>query len=109
MYFIYKGFVMIHEKIEYEILPDGCGFCAKYNGKNVGEITFVKIGIDKLMIDHTFIENISQKTQIEFNLVKYVVDLARAQHRKILTICPSAQNVFMGHPEFDDVRLINSR
>lgn len=100
---------MIHEKIEYEILPDGCGFCAKYNGQNVGEITFVKIGIDKLMIDHTFIENISQKTQIEFNLVKYVVDLARAQHRKILTICPSAQNVFMGHPEFDDVRLINSR
>lgn len=100
---------MTHEKIEYEILPDGCGFCAKCNGKNIGEITFVKIGLDKLMIVHAFTENISQKNQIEFNLVKFVVDLARVQHRKILTICPSTQTVFMGHPEFDDVRMMNSR
>ncbi len=96
-------------KIEYELLPDGCGFCAKSNGENIGEITFVKIGIDKLMIDHTFIENGYQKTSIVLNLVARVVDLARTQHRKILTICPDAQNVFSGHPEFDDVRLMNSR
>ena len=95
--------------IKYEILPDGCGFCAKYNGTNIGEITFVKIGIDKLMIDHTFIDESYQKKPIVFNLVTRVVELARTQHRKILTICPSAQDVFTGHPEFDDVRLINSR
>lgn len=96
-------------KIEYEILPDGCGFYAKYDGRNIGEITFVKIGIDKLMIDHTFIDDGYPKTQIEFNLVARVVNLARTQHRKILTICPSAMDVFAGHPEFDDVRLMNSR
>ena len=96
-------------KIEYELLPDGCGFCAKYNGENIGEITFVKIGIDKLMIDHTFIDESYQKTSIVLNLVSRVVELARMQHRKILTICPSAMDVFTGHPEFDDVRLINSR
>ena len=95
--------------IEYETLPDGCGFCAKFNGENIGEITFVKIGIDKLMIDHTFIDNHYPRTQIEFNLVRLVVQLARAQHRKILTICPSTLNIFTGHPEFDDVRLMNSR
>jgi len=100
---------MIHDDIEYELLPDGCGFCAKHDGENIGEITFVKIGIDKLMIDHTFIESAYQKSSIEFNLVMRVVELARHQHRKILTICPSAQTVFMGHPEFDDVRLVNSR
>ena len=96
-------------KIEYELLPDGCGFCAKYNGENIGEITFVKIGIDKLMIDHTFIDESYQKTSIVLNLVSRVVELARMQPRKILTICPSAMDVFTGHPEFDDVRLINSR
>ncbi len=95
--------------IEYETLPNGCGFCAKINGENIGEITFVKIGIDKLMIDHTFIDNHYPRTQIEFNLVRLVVQLARVQHRKILTICPSTQNIFTGHPEFDDVRLMNSR
>ena len=96
-------------KIEYELLPDGCGFCAKCDGENIGEITFVKIGIDKLMIDHTFINESYQKLPIVFNLVARVVELARMQHRKILTICPSAMDVFTGHPEFDDVRLINSR
>ena len=100
---------MIHDNIEYEMMPDGCGFCAKYHGENIGEITFVKIGIDKLMIDHTFIRDSYQKTSIVLNLVSRVVDLARHQHRKILTICPSAQNVFIGHPEFDDVRLVNAR
>ncbi len=98
-----------NNSIEYELLPDGCGFCAKLAGQNIGEITFVKIGIDKLMIDHTFIEENYQKLPIVFNLVARVVDLARHQHRKILTICPSAMDVFTGHPEFDDVRLINSR
>lgn len=96
-------------KIEYELLPDGCGFCAKCDGENIGEITFVKIGIDKLMIDHTFINESYQRLPIVFNLVARVVELARTQHRKILTICPSAMDVFTGHPEFDDVRLINSR
>ena len=96
-------------KIEYELLPDGCGFCAKCNGENIGEITFVKIGIDKLMIDHTFIDDSYQRTSVVLNLVSRVVELARSQHRKILTICPSAMDVFTGHPEFDDVRLINSR
>lgn len=100
---------MTHNKIEYELMPDGCGFCAKYNGENIGEITFVKIGIDKLMIDHTFIDDHYQKLPIELNLVTRVVNLARTQHRKILTICPSAMDIFIGHPEFDDVRLMNSR
>lgn len=100
---------MTTDAIEYESLPDGCGFCAKFHGVNIGEITFVKIGLDKLMIDHTFIDNHYPRAQIEFNLVSRVVNIARAQHRKILTICPSAQNVFTGHPEFDDVRFINSR
>jgi len=96
-------------KIEYEILPNGCGFCAKSNGENIGEITFVKIGIDKLMIDHTFIDEHYPRTQIEFNLVTRVVELARTQHRKILSICPTAIDIFLGHPEFDDVRLMNAR
>lgn len=95
--------------IEYESLPGGCGFCAKFNGKNIGEITFIKIGLDKLMIDHTFIDVAYQRLPIEFRLVSMVVNLAREQHRKILSICPSILNVFAGHPEFDDVRLMNSR
>lgn len=100
---------MTHDDIEYEVLPDGYGFCAKCHGENIGEITFVKIGIDKLMIDHTFIESNYQNFPVAFNLVNRVVKLARTQHRKVLTICPSVLNVFAGHPEFDDVRLMNAR
>ncbi|MBP5795111.1 MAG: GNAT family N-acetyltransferase [Alphaproteobacteria bacterium] len=96
------------DKIQYELLPDGCGFCAKINGENIGEITFVKIGLDKLMIDHTFVESDYQKLPIALDLVHHVVDFAREQHRKVLNRCNTAQNIFIGHPEFDDVLLMNS-
>ncbi|MBP9999856.1 MAG: N-acetyltransferase [Proteobacteria bacterium] len=96
------------DDIEYELLPDGCGFCAKMNGENVGEITFIKIGMDRLMINHTFVEVEYQKLPVTLNLVNRVVDLARVQHRKVLNHCPFARNVFIGHPEFDDVLLVNS-
>ncbi len=96
------------DKIQYELLPDGCGFCAKKDGENIGEITFVKIGLDKLMIEHTTVESEYQNFPIVFNLVNCVVNLARHQHRKVLNRCNTAQNIFIGHPEFDDVLLMNS-
>lgn len=100
--------MIIMNKIQYELLPDGCGFCAKINGQNVGEITFIKIGLDKLMIEHTSVESGYQRTPVVLNLVSHVVELARAQHRKVLNRCSTAQNIFIGHPEFDDVLLMNS-
>ncbi len=94
--------------IEYILFPDGLGFNAQCNGTHVGEITFVRVGIDKLIIDHTGVAEDYRNSEIGLNLVRRVCDLARNQKRKIIALCPFARSMFNRYPEFDDVRLINA-
>ncbi len=95
--------------IEYVLYSDGLGFNANCDGHHVGEITFVRVGMDKLIIDHTGVAEKYRNTQIGLNLVRRVCELARAQGRKIIPLCPFARSMFMRYSEFDDVRLMNSR
>ena len=95
--------------ITYDMFPDGLGFYANCDGKHVGEITFVRVGIDKLIIDHTDVSENYRNENIGINLLRQVVDLARNQNRKILTMCPFAKAMFCKYPEFDDVRFLHVR
>ncbi len=101
------------QNISYVLYPDGLGFCAKSENGNLGEIIFLHSGGDKLVIEHTSIVK-SPDSEIDFssdsvcvNLVRRVCNLARAQHKKILTMCPVARSVLNKFSEFDDVRLMN--
>ncbi len=95
--------------ITYDMFPDGLGFYANCDGKHVGEITFVRVGIDKLIIDHTDVSENYRNENIGINLLRQVVDLARNQNRKIITMCPFAKAMFCKYPEFDDVRFLHVR
>lgn len=92
--------------IEYTELQNGGGFCAKYHGRQIGEIDIISVGADRLIIESTHIESDFQNTDLCRNLVRCVADFARRTHRKILSLCPRAQSIFNRYPEFDDVRLI---
>ena len=94
--------------ISYSLFSDGLGFHAEYGGRHIGEITFVRVGIDKLIIDHTAVEEQFRNAEIGLNLVRQVVTLARNQHRKIIAMCPFARAMFSRYSEFDDVRLMNA-
>lgn len=92
--------------IEYETLPNGNGFCAKYHGNIIGEIDIITVGTDRLIIESTQIDSEFNGTDLCRELVRCVVEFARRTHRKILTMCPRAQSVFNRYAEFDDVRMI---
>lgn len=93
--------------IEYEKLQNGNGFCAKYHGKQIGEIDIVTVGANRIIIESTTIDDKFSDTDLCHNLVQCVAEFARRTHRKILSLCPRAQSVFNRYPEFDDVRLIS--
>ena len=95
------------EDIIYTPLDDGFGFRAMCNGMTVGSITFVRVGIDKIIIDHTEIHADFTDRHIDDELVRRVVDMARGQNRKIMCMCPIARAVFGRTPEYDDIRLVN--
>ncbi|MBD5391802.1 N-acetyltransferase [bacterium] len=95
--------------VKYVLFADGTGFRAHCDGRAVGEITFVRTGGDKLIIDHTEVSEQYRGASVGLGLVAAVVDLARRQKKKVIALCPFASAMFLQHPEFADVRLMNAR
>jgi predicted GNAT family acetyltransferase len=96
------------DEIQYAFSLDGMGIHAIFRGQKVGEITYVRVGLDKLIIDYTVVDAPFRGRQIGLGLVRHAVRMAREQKRKVITLCPFARAMFNRYPEFDDVRLMNS-
>ncbi len=94
--------------ISYSLYENGLGFSATHNGTRIGEITFVRVGGDKFIIDYTEVLTEYRGAQIGLNLVRQVCNLARSQKRKVITLCPFARAMFNRYSEFDDIRLMNA-
>ena len=96
------------DEIQYLLSQSGDGFDAMYHGTKVGEITFVRVGADKLIIDYTGVDVNFRHQQIGLSLVRSVANMARTQHRRIIALCPFARAMFNRFSEFDDIRLMNA-
>ena len=92
-------------EIKYFISQTGDGFEAIYQGQKVGEITFARVGSDKIIIDYTGVAPEFRHHQVGLTLVRNVANMARSQQKHILALCPFARAMFNRYPEFDDVRL----
>ena len=91
--------------IEFQEIKNGRGFCAMHNGQKIGEINTLYVGNDRLIIESTTVNTTEyDMMDVCLYLVRCVANFARAQHRKIITMCPRAQSVFNRYPEFDDLR-----
>lgn len=95
--------------VKYFVSESGDGFDAVYQGQKIGEITFARVGADKIIIDYTGVDPEFQHHKIGLTLVRNVANMARAQKKRILALCPFARAMFNRYAEFDDVRLMNVR
>lgn len=82
-------------------------FYAMHNGKKVGEITYIRVGINKLIIDFTNVEPDYRNQHIGLTLVRNVANMARSQKKYVVTLCPFARAMFNKYSEFDDIRLMH--
>ena len=99
---------MNRQDITFEIGDNGCRIYAICNGKKIGNIFFVRVGADKIMVSDAEIDPNYKTKDIELYLVQEIISIAREQHRKIMSICPYITEIFTKHPEFDDVRMLNN-
>jgi uncharacterized protein len=58
---------------------------------------------DKMIIEHTEVNEELKGQSVGFQLVKTAVEFARANGIKIIPLCPFANSVFKRKPEFADV------
>jgi Predicted acetyltransferase len=78
-------------------------FFIEENGERLAEMTYVKAGEGKIIIDHTGVGEKLKGKGIGKRLVEAGVGYARENNLKIIPLCPFAKSVFEKTLEFQDV------
>ncbi|WP_299672649.1 GNAT family N-acetyltransferase [uncultured Polaribacter sp.] len=83
-----------HKKGEFYILKDI---------KKIAAITYTWAGNDKIIIDHTEVDESLKGQKIGYKLVEKVVTFARNKKIKILPLCPFANYVLHKNSNYKDI------
>lgn len=90
-----------------EILQEDNGKKGKFyilvNNVQEAEMTYTWAGTDRIIIDHTEVNDALKGKKAGKQMVMKAVELARANNIKIIPLCPFANSVFQKTPEIRDV------
>lgn len=78
-------------------------FYIEINGNTEAKMTFVFAGTDKIIIDHTEVNEGHNGKGFGKMMVAKAVAFAREKNLKIIPLCPFAKKIFEKTPEFKDV------
>ena len=79
-------------------------FYVQENEQLLAEMTYSMTGPELMIIDHTDVSDTLRGKNVGYRLVQAAVEYARANHMKILPLCPFANAVFKKKiAEFGDV------
>lgn len=78
-------------------------FRAMDNETAAGEMTYVWVGTDKFIIDHTEVDEAYNGKGVGKQLLMKAVEFARDNNLKIIPLCPFAKRMFDRMPEIGDV------
>jgi uncharacterized protein len=93
----------MNEEIQLELNDKKGFFHLDINGKTEAKMTFVFAGPDKIIIDHTEVNEGNNGKGFGKKMVAKAVEYAREKNIKIVPLCPFAKKVFDKTPEFRDV------
>jgi uncharacterized protein len=78
-------------------------FYIEVDGKTEAKMTFVFAGEEKIIIDHTEVNEGNNGKGYGKMMVAKAVEYARAKNIKIIPLCPFAKSAINKTPEFQDV------
>ena len=90
-------------QIQHEENGNKGAFFIEHGNKRVAEMTYVRSGDTRIIIDHTEVGDELRGQGAGKKLVEAAVHMARENKLKILPLCPFAKSVFERTPEFRDV------
>lgn len=89
--------------IEHEQTPSKGAFYIEENGKRLAEMTYSKAGPNKLIIDHTDVDESLKGQGVGLKLLLALIDYVRANNIKVIPLCPFANSVFAKREDLRDV------
>jgi len=93
----------MNDEVQLELTDNRGFFHIDINGKTEAKMTFVFAGSDKIIIDHTEVNEGNNGKGFGKKMVAKAVEYAREKGIKIIPLCPFAKKVFDKTPEFRDV------
>ena len=78
-------------------------FYVQQDDKLLAEMTYVWAGADRIIIDHTEVDESLKGLGVGKQMVTKAVEFAREKNIKIIPLCPFAKSVFDKEREFSDV------
>jgi predicted GNAT family acetyltransferase len=78
-------------------------FYVEYENEVAAEMVYSLPSDDKMIIEHTEVDDVLRGRNIGFELVHAAVEYARHHGLKIIPLCPFAKAVFDKKPDFKDV------
>lgn len=78
-------------------------FYYEVEGERKAEMTYSNAGPDKIIIDHTEVDESLRGEGVGYKLVEAAVSFARDKSMKILPLCPFAAAVFRKRKDYSDV------
>lgn len=78
-------------------------FFIEQEGTPLAEMTYVWAGKDRIIIDHTEVDDLLKGKGAGKQMVSKAVDFARKKGISIIPLCPFAKSVFDKTPEFRDI------
>ena len=94
---------MNNEEVQLKINDKNGAFYIEIDGKQEALMTFVFAGEDKIIIDHTEVNEGNNGKGFGKKMVAKAVEFAREKGIKIIPLCPFAKSVFDKTPEYADV------
>lgn len=78
-------------------------YYVEQDGKKVAEMTYSKAGTDRIIIDHTEVDETMKGTGLGKQMVERAVSDAREKKISIIPLCVFAKSVFERNEELRDV------
>ncbi|MDX2188312.1 MAG: GNAT family N-acetyltransferase [Bacteroidota bacterium] len=90
-----------------EVLQEDNGKKGKFyileNDNQEAEMTYTWAGTERIIMDHTEVNEVLKGKNAGKQMVMKAVDFARARGIKIIPLCPFVNSVFQKIPEIQDV------
>ena len=89
--------------IEHQEIDSKGSFFATVDGLKKAEMTYTWAGKDRIIIDHTEVDDDLRGQGVGLQMVEAAVSFAREKQISIVPLCPFARSVFKKHSELNDV------
>ena len=91
------------QEVKIEVNDKNGFFYIEIDGKVVAKMTFVFAGTDKIIVDHTEVNDAFEGKGFGKIMVEKAVEYARENEIKIIPLCPFTKSVIDKTPEFQDI------